>query len=195
MKSFITVLVICLFSGNIFAQNAGKLMATYAYSAALPVYNRNVVGGADFESKGSSAFGMRYILKSKKAITFETGLEYARHKYVISSNLPPNIPATSREEKVELLSVPVYAHLNFLKYLFVHGGALVDVELNKKNSIDKQSGIGLGLGLGGQINIKRISFVINPFLQRHAFVSFPDDTGTRQSLLNTGVRVGLAYSL
>lgn len=194
MNKFL-ILIVVIFSNHVsYGQNNHKIFVTYGISNALPAYNHNgVAGGGGYDGTGSFSIGLRYFAKSNKPITFETGLDYATHKYDKSPAFYPGLDMAPKPEKLHLISVPLYANLTFWKYVFVHGGALVDFEINKQNSIQKQSGIGLGLGIGGKYDFKRFSVMVNPFLQRHAILAF-EKTGTRLSLLNAGVRIGLGYS-
>ena len=194
MKKFL-ILVIVIFSNHLsYGQNERKIFITYGISDAVPAYNHNgVAGGGSYDGTGSFSIGLRYLAKSNIPITFETGLDYATYKYNRKPAFYPGLDMSPKPEELHLVSVPVYANLTFLKYAFVNGGALIDFEINKENSIQKQSGIGFGLGIGGKYDFKRFSVMANPFFQRHAFLAF-EKTGTRLSLLNAGVRIGLGYS-
>ena len=195
MKNFSIILAFLFVSVNSFGQNKDKFFVTYGISTAFPAYNSSdIAGGGSFDGTGSFSFGFRYIGKSKRPVTLETGLEYSSHKYDRSPAFNPGLDMTPKSEKLKMLSVPVYANVTFFKYLFVNGGGLIDFEINKHNTVQKQSGIGFGFGLGGKYDFKRWSVMVNPFLQRHAFFAF-DKTATRQSLLNSGFRIGLGYSL
>ena len=194
MKCCLILITLIFTSYFSLGQRKNKLFVTYGISNALPAYNANgVAGGGGYDGTGSFSVGFRYIAQSKKPITFETGFDYATHKYTRTPAFYPGMDMTPKPEKLELISIPVYANLTFLKYLFINGGALIDFEINKKNSIQKQSGIGFGLGIGGKYDFKRFSIMASPFAQRHAFLAF-EKTGTRLSLLDAGVRIGLGYS-
>lgn len=195
MRNLFTILTFIFTSHALLAQNKGGLFFTYSLSSALPAYNRSGMdGGPGYDGKQSSSIGLRYIVKSNKPVAFETGIEYGNYKFNIESEFYPGTEQTTRSSKAELITIPVYANLTFLKYAFINGGALIDIEINKQNTIQKQSGIGFGLGLGGKYNFNKISIFVNPFLQRHAFLSLEGKNDNRLSLVNPGVRVGMGYT-
>ncbi|TDE18168.1 hypothetical protein [Dyadobacter psychrotolerans] len=189
------ILTVLIFSAGFMltAQAQSKIYATYSYSIAAPVYNQGVAGGGSFDGKAASSVGLRYLIKNGKVLSLETGLEYGFFNYERGPAFYPGLDMTSKSEKLNLITVPVYANVTFLKYLFVNGGALVDFEVNKKNTIQKQSGLGFGLGIGGKLDLGHFSMMVNPFVQRHALIPF-EKLGTRQSLMNAGVRIGVGYA-
>lgn len=179
-----------------FAQNNNMLFLTYALSHPEPAYNKPLDGAAGYKAEASSSFGIRYLMKSSKVITLETGIEYSNYHFKLDYVDYPVVTIPYTPKTVKLISIPVYAHLTFLRYIFINGGALIDTEINKKDpDITKQSGIGFGLGAGLKYKFKHISIFVNPFLERHAFISFGGSKqGYKQSMLNAGGRAGIGYS-
>ncbi len=176
------------------AQQNHTLFATYSISGSTPLYHKRLEGGGSYKAATSHSFGVRHIIKGSRMIGLETGLEFARYQFDARVS-PLPLPEVYARQTVSMISIPVYANLTFMKYLFVNGGLLVDAEFDKqKNSIDKQSGIGFGLGLGARYTHQKLAVFINPFLERHAFVPFQKERGTRQSIINSGIRVGVGYS-
>ena len=194
MKNLLLTLFV-LASQLSFGQSKNEFYLTYGISSARPIYGiRNQIDGAPgYSGKGTSSLGFRFLLKSKSPVRLETGADYIRSKFEVKPNLPPLAEQIPHHEEVSLVSIPVYANLKFLKYCFVQGGALADFEVNRESTIQKQSGLGFGLGLGGKYSFKNVSIMINPFLQRHALITFKDKEGSRQSLINAGVRFGVGY--
>lgn len=166
MKNSYIVLFFLIFPALSFAQSSQRLSISYGFAANEIMQNRNIVGGADHNGKGAGSIGLRYIKTLKKNFAFETGLEYARYKFEIAPNYPPDIPQNSRHENIELLSVPIYGHYTFGKYVFVHAGLIADFQINKKEntSLDRQSGLGAGIGIGGKYDFKKITISVNPYL-------------------------------
>jgi len=195
MKNLFIFVAALLFHLNSFAQNSNTLFLTYALSNPEPMYNRALDGGAGYRPLASGSFGLRYYVKSSKIVTLETGIEYSQFHFKLDYVDNPYTVIPDKKQTTRLISIPVYAHLTFLKYFFLNGGLLIDTEINKqKNDIDKQSGLGLGLGIGLKYHYNKINIFINPFLERHAFLGFDNSPGTRQSIINPGGRVGLGYS-
>lgn len=172
------------------------LFLTYALSNPEPVYNGNVDGGAGYKPKASNSFGIRYLMKSAKIITLESGIEYSNYHFKLDYVDDPGITIPDNRQTINIVSIPVYANLTFLKYLFINGGLLIDCEISRKQStINKQSGIGFGLGAGLKYKYKNVAIFINPFLQRHAFFR-PEDSQllSGRSIINSGGRLGIGYS-
>jgi hypothetical protein len=194
MRNLFIFAVAFLFHLHSFAQNPNTLFLTYALSNPEPVYNRSLDGGAGYRAVASNSFGLRYYAKSSKIVTLETGVDYSQFHFKLDYVDNPNTVIPDKQQTAKLISIPVYAHLTFLKYLFINGGVLIDTEIKHKNNIDKQSGLGFGLGVGLKYHYNKINIFINPFLERHAFLGFNNSPGTRQSMINPGGRVGLGYS-
>ncbi|MCE7067096.1 hypothetical protein [Dyadobacter sp. CY326] len=196
MKKYLLLILLAMLSGEVFCQNANTLFVTYSRSKPQPVYNKDVDGGAGYKAVASNAFGIRYLMKSSKIITFETGIDYSSFDFKLDHVDMPNIVIPDITQSIEVVSIPVYAHLTFLKYFFVNGGLLTDIEIDKKNTdIDEQTGIGFGLGAGVSYNYKKVSFFINPFFERHGLIGLgKQESGVRQSIINPGGRIGIGYA-
>lgn len=196
MKNHFFLSVILLLNSVCFAQNNNTLFLTYALSNPQPVFNGNVAGGAGYKPVASNSFGLRYLIKSPKIITLETGIEYSNYHFKLDYVDDPGIPIPDNKQTTNLISIPLYAHLTFLKYFFINGGLLIDCEISRKQStINKQSGVGLGLGAGIKYKYKNVAIFVNPFLERHAFLR-PENMQllSGRSTINPGGRVGIGYS-
>ncbi|HEY4323152.1 MAG TPA: hypothetical protein VGN20_04180 [Mucilaginibacter sp.] len=152
------------------------------------------IGGPGYQGKGETIYGLNYSRSLTKSLSIETGLEYSVNNILldyVDAPLPAFKPIPG---SIRMLSIPVYANFTFFKYLFVNGGLIADFETNYHGSNDiiaDQSGIGLGLGIGGKYNFNRMIVFINPFLQSHAVVAFSNKGGG--TLLNSGVKFGIGY--
>ncbi len=94
-------------------------------------------------------------------------------------------------EKLEIISIPIYANYTFWKYLFVSAGPILDFQTSE-NSIDSQSGIGYSLGLGTKYNFNNIAIFLNPNFKRHAVIPFEKEN-YHQKLTEFGIQFGLGY--
>lgn len=100
-------------------------------------------------------------------------------------------PVESRDEQLEIISIPLYANYTFWKYLFISGGFIFDIQ-KTDNSFHSQSGIGYSLGLGGKYEFHNFLIFINPNYKRHSFIPF-EKGNNRQKLTETGVQLGIGY--
>lgn len=78
---------------------------------------------------------------------------------------------------------------------FINAGATVDFELNtyQNQPTDKQSGIGLGFGLGGKYDFKNTTVLINPFILEHAVIPF-DKVEYQERIIELGIKFGMGYN-
>lgn len=152
-------------------------------------------GTGRYKSNGSASAGINYQLKLTQAFSFETGLEYSRNEISITPAFDPSIDMTPRKTAIEMLTVPVYGNYTFLKHLFINGGLSLDLETNSDRigGVDRQSGIGIGLGFGGKYSMKNIEVYVNPFLRQHAMLPFNKEN-YQQQLLDFGLRFGLGVN-
>ncbi len=195
MKKLFSILILVLIGTGCYAQNTNALYITSAIGYPMPVYNQRVDGGGSFDARQSFVFGLRYQIKSRHKVSLETGVDFGNYNFTLSYINGNGVQVDGIQGAVKLVTVPVYARLTFWRYFFLNGGLLLDLEAGRKGtSIDKQSGFGLGLGLGFKYSYRKINIFANPFLERHAFLSLADSGGTRQSIINPGVRLGVGYS-
>ena len=99
-----------------------------------------LVGGAGSSGDGFYTVGITCQIPIAYRLDVETGLEYSKHTIIISPNLPPGMDDTPFKSNVKLVSIPVTLKMNFLKYLFVNGGILLDLDANNSSQIDNQTG-------------------------------------------------------
>jgi hypothetical protein len=151
------------------------------------------IGGPGYQGKGETIYGLNYSRSLTKAFSIETGLEYSVNNVLWDYEDAYNPSFTPQKGSIRMLSVPVYANFTFLKYLFANAGIIADFETNyHSNSITPdQSGIGLGVGIGGKYNFNSMTVFINPFLQWHAIVAAQNEGSG--SLFDSGVKVGIGY--
>lgn len=160
------------------------------------VFANSRLGAGSQEHNGSTFFGIRYLRNLNNSFSIETGLEYSSNRMQTAPAFYPGIDRTPTKEVIQMVSVPFYGNLTFLRHLFINAGAIVDFETNisdnRLNAADNQSGIGFGFGVGGKYTFKKITFIANPFFQSHAVIPFE----TKQSgrLMELGVRVGAGYN-
>ncbi|WP_423128172.1 hypothetical protein [Gaoshiqia sp. Z1-71] len=190
----LATLILLLFISAVSFSQHHKLALVYGY-ANNDVYRVNELdGAAGYHGKSSYLIGLNYQKALVSSLWFETGLEYSRNKIEITPAPNPEIDLTARQTTAELLTIPAYGNLSFLKYFFVNGGLLLDFDIKlPEQSIDSQTGIGFGFGIGGEINIKQLHFFANAFLKNHAVIAF-DKERNQQHLVEDGLKFGIGYS-
>lgn len=194
MKTFFTCCI--LFLGfNCFSQESTKRIISLHFTTGSNDLTRGdeLIGGPSYHGKGFNGFGIQYSKSLLKWLAFETGFEYMKNKIDIVPGPNPNIDRTPKRESLELMSIPLYLRVDFLRYLFINGGFSLDME-TQNNFSDDQSGIGFALGAGVKYAFKPgITLIVNPLIQQHAFLPFTKEE-YQQRLLNSGIKFGIGYT-
>ena len=151
-------------------------------------------GGEGYRGDGFYAFGLNYVSRLNSWLEAETGLEFARHRFCILPNLPPDMDDSPREASFSMLIVPLTGRIGFLKYLFVNGGLLLNIDVSSNSPISAQSGLGFMLGAGIRYEFRFGAEVfVNPYARMNALVPFfPDNYPQRSS--DQGIRFGMLFT-
>jgi hypothetical protein len=146
------------------------------------------------EGKNFYTLGFTYIRGFNKWLDIETGMEYSRHNINIIPNTMPGSIIYMRTQKTELnlLNIPVTMKVNFLKYFFINGGIVIDLDISNNIYLENQTGFGGIAGFGANYNFNSgLSIFLNPYIKAHSWIYI----GTRQKILEKGFRLGIAYNL
>lgn len=148
-------------------------------------------GAGSSNNKNSFTFGIRYLRNITDAFCLETGVDFFETKVEITPAFTGN-PVSSREESLKLITIPLYGNYTFGKYFFVNGGFLLDFD-KSKGSMDSQSGIGCGVGLGGKYTLGGFIFYVNTNLKIHsAFIPFEKER-YHEKLIESSLQFGIGY--
>jgi len=127
-------------------------------------------------------------------LEFETGVEYANHKFYIAST-DPLIDAKGITTNISVINIPLSLRVNFARYFFINGGLNVDINPVKSEYIDSQTGIGGIIGLGIKYDSPfGISVFVNPYFKAYSLIPFTE-VDNHQRLMESGLRFGLMYKL
>ncbi|HKL38759.1 MAG TPA: hypothetical protein VJ876_07660, partial [Bacteroidales bacterium] len=139
--------------------------------------------------------GLDYLVALNKTFDVETGIEYSRHKMMVDPNLPPSMDRSEYPIYLNILTVPVAARVNFLKYFFFSAGGMLNLDVSGSDGADSQTGLGACVSLGVRYNFEPgISAFINPYMKAVGLLPFvPDDY--HQRLMESGWRFGILYRL
>ena len=122
--------------------------------------------------------------------SFGTGLSYS-HQYHYTSPAP-GISGEDRPGSFGMISVPVTARVDFLKWFFADAGVLVGIQPGLSD-IENMTGLGATLGAGIQYNFKSDLFVrVRAYASQYGLMHFiPDDYP--RTMTNAGVTAGIGY--
>lgn len=178
---------------------AVSFYATFAESGqnfSLPVVSLiGGQGGSRIDLNRSFVFGVEHVWELNKNICLNTGIEYSHRSLAKRVYKTPPSPDVWETGTIEMLSVPLYFRLAFLKYLFLTAGTVIDFEV-KNNVMTPQSGIAATGGFGFTVPLKnnKISIIVHPYYELHNVLPIFHKAGG-EHLLTAGVRGGVIYKL
>ncbi|HEY3388420.1 MAG TPA: hypothetical protein VGK38_02535 [Prolixibacteraceae bacterium] len=160
------------------------------------VRSEELMGGPSYNGDKFFTLGINYLYKLNNTFDIETGIEYSNHKIIIKPMaIPPMDYFPSYSADFSLINIPVTLRVNFLKYCFINGGLLFDIDASVSSPIDSQTGIGSLLGCGIKYDFNSgVSVFANPYLKMHSLIPFSSDK-YHQRLMESGFRFGLMYTL
>jgi len=161
------------------------------------VRSKDLLGSASYNGDKFFTFGINYLYKLNNTFDIETGIEYSNHKIIVKSMVLPDMNTYSPHysANLSLVNIPITLRVNFLKYFFVNGGILFEMDAGTSSPIDGQTGIGSVLGLGIKYDFKSgFSVFANPYIKAHSLVPFTSGDN-HQRVMESGFRFGLMYAL
>jgi len=193
MKRILILAAVLFLSEQAFSQFNNTI--SVVYGTASNEYNINgAIGDFGYTGEGSRSFGIGYEHTFTKWLTLQTGVMSADDK-LLFSYIVGGKGTFYENEEIKLITVPVIARINFLRYLFVDGGLLFDFQTNtpEVSNTQKQTGVGFEIGLGARYSWKHLSIFINPYAQYHAVDTYRHTVNTF-NLYDGGYKFGLGYN-
>jgi hypothetical protein len=194
-KIYIFLSIIAISSNYLQAQKAeiGFTMSLFSDNS-IARFGSSYLDDADYNAGRSVTYGLTYLKLLNNWLVMETGIEFLKCEASVHSIIP-GYSENFRYGSVSLLNIPIGVRLNFLKYCFVNGGILFDVDVSQDSPIDRQIGLGSQLGAGLKYDFKTgISLFINPYYKIHALIPATFNN-SNQHLLESAVRFGVTYHL
>lgn len=154
------------------------------------------LGPYSYHGKSLSKYGIHYWYMFERGVVLETGVHYLSQKLDVEHNTFQNPePNEVFAHKYDLVCVPIGFKVNFLKYLFWNGAALLDFEVENSGGISDQSALGVNLGVGANYFFKNsIGIFVNPQIAYRGLYYFNNQNG-RQRYIERNISFGLAYKL
>ncbi|MBU1009426.1 MAG: hypothetical protein KKD74_04735 [Bacteroidetes bacterium] len=181
---------------SVFRLNKGRIGLTYASFGENPmVHFRQLVGAASYNSGRFYVLGISYDYPLNDFIRLSAGFDYAKHYLTIVPNVPPGIGDEPYGINFSHIDIPFSLEIGFLRYFFLHGGLLLDIDPNLDSPVDIQSGIGASLGIGARYTSRcGLAIFVSPYLKVHTLFSFSTETYPLH-LLESGIQLGLIIPL
>ncbi len=155
----------------------------------------NLEGAPSYIGKGFWAAGVVFSQGINRWLEWESGVEYSHHRIEVVPNLSPEFSVNSREEKAALITLPFTLKAGFLKYFFVSGGVMLDLDASINSPIDSQTGFGLSAGAGLKYDFRSgLSLFVNPYVRAHSLLPLMDFSHHNQ-IWDNGIRIGVTMAL
>lgn len=151
---------------------------------------REPVGAASYAGRGMWSAGADLRRLFGDHFSLETGVSYSRQYYLMSP--APGITGEDMHDSFGLITVPLAARADFLKWFFADAGIGVSFQAGSSYT-DDMTGLVAMLGAGFQYNFKSDLFVrVKAFASQYGLIHFmPEDN--HQVLLNSGLTVSFGY--
>lgn len=161
-------------------------------------YFERLDGAGSYQGIGYHSFGITYIHPLKKNFDIETSMHYSHFSYRVSiGSLGLDAPASYTAYN-SIVDIPVTVRWSFLQYFFLNGGVLLGIDVDNKDELDSQTGIGGIMGIGAKYTIKNSPFglFLNPYLKFYNLIPFAlDGHHYRMRSYEAGFRLGIVYYL
>jgi len=155
---------------------------------------KSVDGGGSYSGDGFYSVGITCQIPMTSRLDLETGFEYSKQTILVTPEFFPGEDRTPSKSKFSLASIPVTLKINFLKYLFVNGGFLLNFDTSTSSPIDNQTGLGAILGVGIKYDFKFGGTIFaNPYMKCYSLVPFSPER-YQQRLFDSGIRIGFVYN-
>jgi len=193
MRKLLTIISLILLSGSVSAQKIGLHITPLGESQVyIP---KPLEGAGGLKGDNFYSIGINYLKLLKWRFELETGLEFAKFDIIQTPGVYPPFDMTETRKSTSLLSVPVGIRLNFLKYFFINGAVLMDMQLSSSADMNSQSGIGAMGGVAFKYDFRSgFSVFINPYFKAHSILSFSDNN-YKEMLIESGTRIGFMIQL
>ena len=194
MRKIYFLLFVCLFSSSLLQAQKNEVGFTMSLLSnnSLVRFGDSYLDDADYRVGNSITIGLTYVKPLKNWLDIETGIELLKCNASVHSIIP-GYSESAHYGYTSILNIPVGLRVNFLKYCFVNGGILFDVDVSQNSPVDNQTGLGAQLGVGVKYDFKTgLSLFINPYTKGHALVS-SSFNGNSLHLFESAIRFGVTY--
>lgn len=177
-------------------RSVGFTFSTFGSNDVINSARETLLGGPSYSGKSFYTIGVSYVHPVCSWIYIESGIEYSNHTITVKPMSMPGMEYTPYDKDISLINIPITARLNFLKYFFINGGFMLDLDIGNSSPIDRQSGVGTLLGIGAKYNLNNgLGAFVNGYYKFHSLIPFSADSDEyRWRLMEGGLRIGITYS-
>lgn len=195
IRTFILSVLCIAYASQVLAQNTqqtinkifnGKTTVGIIYSFGDNSLNSsmNFVGGPGYYGKGFYGLEARVSMEILNNLDIVTGVTLTGNKFEVT---PPytGTPVLTSSMNLNVFSIPLFAKYHFLKFLYVSGGPLFNLNSGERDL----NGIGAGVDFGGEYSFNNgmvLSF--GPYMRIFGILPWKN-----YKLINSGVNFGIGY--
>ena len=152
-------------------------------------------GGSSFHLQEGKKISLNYSYVFTKSVRLSSGLQFQQSD-LQAQNASTSGKLQTWDFTVRTINIPVLANFNYLNYLLVEAGPLLNLQVNGTDlyGIDRQNGIGFLSGLGAKYRLKKISGFIKYQYQMQSLFPFNKER-YHDRLITHSLSVGLHYHL
>jgi len=195
MKKYLVTLILVFISLSSFSQETKK-QESYKDSYGISIGSGESglytlgksVGGPDYLGLSAIEAGFNYDHPLNKFLYFESGIYWHHNRIKITPGVNPGVDMTPRYTNLNFFYIPVNLKVMILKYFFIDGGMLLNMDVSTHSEISNQTAIGADFGFGLEIPVfKHYSITINPYVNIHELYKL-DRQDLGESIIGDGVR-------
>jgi hypothetical protein len=191
MIKLLTTFTLLFITLNLFSQDANKDSYGISFgSGQTGIYTLGKTeGGPGHDGISTFEAGLNYYHPLNQNLYFESGLYWHYNKIKTTPNFYPGVDLTPRYSNCNIFYVPLNLKLMFLKYFFIDGGMLLNLDVSTHSNISNQTAIGADFGFGIEIPVlKHYSITLNPYVNIHELYKL-DRHDLMESIIGDGVRL------
>lgn len=166
-------------------------------AGSASVIRASLEGAPNLDLQRNFELGANFYRQIGPKLKFETGLVYHYNKLTQKSVFSPDVPQVTTQYDVHLIYLPAFLRIKLSKYFFVNGGGMVDIDisnsmgLSNSRALNNQSGLGVGLGIGGEVAVLHKFYLqVNPYLNLHGVLPVQRENYPGR-ILDAGIKVGV----
>lgn len=153
------------------------------------ILKKALEGGASYDINTGFSIGFQYNRKLSNKLHLMTGVNLYENSVTITPAFHPGNDMTPKTNDVRLIYIPLLLKVDLLKYLFINGGVIGDIDITRNKYIANQSGIGASLGIGTEFPINdKFSIQLNPYLNFHGLLLTNNETYPER-IFDSGVKL------
>ena len=156
---------------------------------------QELVGAGSNESDryfgGQLGIGYQY----NSWLSLHTSIAYSRQNVTTTpAVVDPTLHRDIFHSKINIIELPLEARVKFLKYLYANVGPSIHLQQNTNKYVDKQSGVGMTLGIGAAVPVsKYMKVTVAPHYKIYSLIPF-EAGHNRDRIQLLGGTLGVGYN-